>query len=54
MESADASPAAAEQTENLVAASGSYELLKKRLSAHGEELRNKAQALNAARVAEFG
>jgi hypothetical protein len=54
MESADASPAATEQTENLVAASGSYELLKKRLSAHGEALRDKAQALNAARVAEFG
>ena len=54
MESADTSPAATEQTENLVAGSGSYELLKKRLSAHGEELRNKAQALNAARVAEFG
>ena len=54
MESADASPAATEQTENLVASSGSYELLKKRLSAHGEALRDKARALNAARVAEFG
>jgi hypothetical protein len=43
MESADIDPAPAEQTENLVAASGSYELLKKRLSAHGEALRNKAQ-----------
>ncbi len=54
MESADIDPAPAEQTENLVAASGSYELLKKRLRSHGEALRNKVQALNAARVAEFG
>ena len=45
---------AAEQTENLVAASGSYELLKTRLGAQGEALRQKAQTLNGARVAEFG
>jgi len=50
--STDPTPSA--QTENLVAASGSYELLKKRLSAQGEALRQKAQALNATRVAEFG
>ncbi len=54
MESADIDPAPAEQTESLVAASGSYELLKKRLTAHGLALRDKAQALNAARVAQFG
>ncbi|MFM9880469.1 MAG: DNA repair ATPase [Burkholderiaceae bacterium] len=54
MDSADIDPAPAEQTESLVAGSGSYELLKKRLSAHGEALRDMAQALNAARVAQFG
>ena len=54
MESADTNPAATEQTESLVAASGSFELLKTRLSAHGEALRSKAQALNTARIAEFG
>lgn len=55
MQTADApSSTPSEQTENLVAASGSYELLKKRLSAHGEALRDKTQALNAARVTEFG
>lgn len=52
MQNAEAT--AAEQTESLVAESGSYELLKKRLGVQGEALRAKAQALNAARVAEFG
>ena len=54
MDSTDIAPASAVQAENLVAASGSYELLKTRLSAHGVNLRNKAQTLNNARVAEFG
>lgn len=42
------------QTEAMVADSGSYELLKKRLAARGEALQQKTQALNAARVAAFG
>lgn len=37
-----------------VAASSSYELLKKRLETQGDQLLAKAQALNAARVAQFG
>ncbi|MDR2452566.1 MAG: DNA repair ATPase, partial [Candidatus Accumulibacter sp.] len=45
-------PAAA--TESLVAESGSYELLKKRLAEQGERLRQKTQNLNEARLAEFG
>ena len=44
----------AEQTAAMVAASGSYDLLKQRLTALGESLLAKAQALNAARIAEFG
>ncbi|RYF82658.1 MAG: AAA family ATPase [Comamonadaceae bacterium] len=37
-----------------VAESSSYELLKKRLEAQGDQLLAKAQALNAERVAQFG
>lgn len=48
---AEANPAGAEA---LVEGSGSYELLKKRLAGQGEALRAKAQALNDARLAEFG
>jgi len=44
----------AEQTDSMVGDSGSYELLKKRLAGHGDALLSGAQALNAARVAEFG
>lgn len=44
----------ATQTEGMVASSGSYDLLKKRLQAQGEALQAKAQALNEARLAEFG
>lgn len=45
---------AAAATERMVADSGSYELLKKRLALQGETLLRKAQALNGARLAEFG
>ena len=41
-------------TESLVAESGSYDLLKKRLSDRGVRLLQKTQALNEARLAEFG
>lgn len=41
-------------TESLVAESGSYELLKKRLADRGVRLLQKTQALNEARLAEFG
>jgi hypothetical protein len=41
-------------TEQMVADSGSYELLKKRLSALGDDLLSKTQALNTARLAQFG
>ena len=41
-------------TESLVAESGSYELLKKRLADRGARLLQKTQALNEARLAEFG
>ena len=41
-------------TESLVAESGSYELLKKRLTDRGARLLQKTQALNEARLAEFG
>jgi len=41
-------------TESLVAESGSYELLKKRLSDQGTRLQQKTQTLNEARLAEFG
>lgn len=37
-----------------VAESSSYELLKKRLEAQGDQLLSKAQALNAARIEQFG
>ena len=46
--------AAAGESEAMVAASGSYELLKKRLSERGERLKQKARAINEARIAEFG
>ncbi|WP_374325274.1 DNA repair ATPase [Azonexus sp.] len=45
---------AEQQTDEMVGGSGSYELLKKRLAAHGDALLSRTQALNAARVAEFG
>ena len=41
-------------TESLVAESGSYELLKKRLADQGMRLQQKTQALNEARLVEFG
>ncbi|MDR0777161.1 MAG: DNA repair ATPase [Azonexus sp.] len=41
-------------TESLVAESGSYELLKKRLADRGDRLLEKTQGLNEARIAEFG
>jgi len=41
-------------TESLVAESGSYELLKKRLADRGARLFQKTQTLNEARLAEFG
>ncbi|MDR1063092.1 MAG: DNA repair ATPase [Azoarcus sp.] len=41
-------------TESLVADSGSYELLKQRLADRGTGLQRKTQALNEARLAEFG
>ncbi|MCW7536566.1 DNA repair ATPase [Aquabacterium sp. A7-Y] len=50
---ADASDGAA-LSEALVADSGSYELLKKRLAVQGEALHAKTQALNEARLAAFG
>jgi hypothetical protein len=40
--------------ERLVSEGGSYELLKKRLQTRGEQLLAKAQALNEARLKEFG
>ncbi|ROZ79037.1 DNA repair ATPase [Ramlibacter sp. WS9] len=44
----------ADAAAGLVAASGSYELLKTRLSAQGDALRQKSQVLNDARLAQFG
>jgi len=41
-------------TEALVADSGSYELLKRRLAEQGASLQGKIRALNDARIAEFG
>ncbi|MET0335788.1 MAG: DNA repair ATPase, partial [Rhizobacter sp.] len=41
-------------TEQMVADSGSYELLKKRLAALGDALLAQTQSLNTARLAEFG
>jgi hypothetical protein len=46
--------AAQDAVERLVSEGGSYDLLKKRLQAQGEALLGKAQALNEARLAEFG
>lgn len=46
--------AADDVTSAMVAKSGSYELLKKRLAAHGETLSDKTRNLNNARLAEFG
>lgn len=54
MEATSEAMDAAAQTERMVAESGSYELLKKRLSAQGDALLKKTQALNAARLKEFG
>lgn len=54
MDATQAAQDAAAQTERMVADSGSYELLRKRLSAHGDALLAKARALNEARLAEFG
>ena len=47
-------PSASDLTESLVADSSSYELLKKRLTTQGEQLRDKSRALNASRIAAFG
>lgn len=47
-------PTSADASEAMVADSGSYELLKKRLAAQGETLLGKARRLNDARLAEFG
>ncbi|MFV5212387.1 DNA repair ATPase [Azonexus caeni] len=46
--------ATTDPTDAMVGDSGSYELLKKRLAGHGDALLTRTQALNAARVAEFG
>lgn len=50
----DAAAAPADRTEQMVAASGSYELLKSRLATLGGTLQAKARALNDARVEAFG
>jgi len=52
MQAPDSTPVDA--AAGLVAASVSYDLLKARLTAQGEALRQKAQALNEARLAQFG
>ena len=44
----------ASTTERMVADSGSYELLKKRLAAQGDTLLAQARTLNDARIAQFG
>jgi MoxR-like ATPase len=49
-----AAAAPADRTEQMVAASGSYELLKSRLATLGGTLQAKARALNDARVEAFG
>lgn len=54
MQSSEIDPAAALQTETMVAESGNYELLKQRLSTQGDVLLAKTQALNTARLAAFG
>lgn len=51
---AAAADAPADRTEQMVAASGSYELLKSRLATLGGTLQAKARALNEARVEAFG
>jgi len=43
-----------ELQEQVVATSNSYDLLKKRLEAQGEQLQAKARALNATRIEQFG
>ena len=50
----DAASQAPDATEALVADSGSYELLKKRLEDQAGELQQKTQGLNESRLAEFG
>ncbi len=50
----DQSPQQPDATESLVADSGSYELLKKRLADQGAALQLKTRALNETRLAEFG
>lgn len=54
MQATPATPDAEAQTDAMVADSSSYELLKKRLTDQGNALFDKAQALNQARVREFG
>lgn len=53
MNPTDTAPALA-TTDQAVAEGGAYEVLKKRLDALGERLRERADALNQARLAEFG
>ncbi len=50
----NASPADGTAIDASVAESSSYDLLKKRLEAQGDALLTKAQALNAARIEQFG
>ncbi len=52
--SAGGAAEAPSQTEQMVAASGSYELLKSRLATLGGTLQAKARGLNEARIAAFG
>ncbi len=40
--------------DNAVAEGGAYEIIKKRLEKHGQQLKGLAQALNEKRIAEFG
>ncbi|GHU29692.1 hypothetical protein AGMMS50256_15120 [Betaproteobacteria bacterium] len=47
-------PNAPDATESIVADSGSYELLKKRLADQGLKLQQRTKALNEARLSEFG
>lgn len=54
MEDSRSTGNAADTTELMVGASGSYELLKNRLSEEGSALLAKASALNDARIAAFG
>lgn len=52
--SADSPQLQPDPTDALIAESGSYELLKKRLADQGTALQQKTQALNAARIEAFG